>query len=191
MRELQVDLNQACFPRRACNAPACSTPYARLVDPNRARVSAGASPANRYTLILKSEVDDAARSRIDGEHYFVRCVLRYRSLDAPASSFAAASGPRYLRQTFSFTSKRSTATSRTGSDLGSGGFRIAIKGCPDTLNLKCRVHPQGERMRPLIELESIDHPLVREAEHGIGVDRLVEIYRTHGHTMGVAATNFH
>jgi hypothetical protein len=48
-----------------------------------------------------------------------------------------------------------------------GWFSNRLKGYPDTLNLKCRVHPQPARQRPYIELEPTDHPLAIEQRASI------------------------
>ena len=70
-----------------------------------------------------------------------------------------------------------------GRDLGPrfGWFSNRLKGYPDTLNLKCQVHPRAGRQRPWIELEATDHPLALEQRNGITFDRLLEILALHGH----------
>lgn len=46
---------------------------------------------------------------------------------------------------------------------------------PDTINLKADVHTQPVGERPTIVLQSNDHPLVKEQENGITMDRVEEI----------------
>ena len=51
----------------------------------------------------------------------------------------------------------------------------ALRGYPDTENLKTMVHPREPGLRPLIELEPTDHPLAVEQREGISQDRLAQI----------------
>ncbi len=46
---------------------------------------------------------------------------------------------------------------------------------PDTVFLKSRVHQRPVGLRPLIELESIDHPLALHQREGVHLERLQEI----------------
>lgn len=57
-----------------------------------------------------------------------------------------------------------------------GWLSAAIKGYPDTENLKTRVHLRDHGIRPYIELEPTDHPLAVEQREGISVERLADIY---------------
>lgn len=45
----------------------------------------------------------------------------------------------------------------------------------DTLHLKTMVHLRDHGIRPVIELESTDHPLAVEQRCGITLDRVTEI----------------
>ena len=58
-----------------------------------------------------------------------------------------------------------------------------LKSYPDTLNMKCQVHPREGRQRPTIELEPTDHPLAIEQRDGITFDRLLTIYALNGHDL--------
>jgi hypothetical protein len=49
--------------------------------------------------------------------------------------------------------------------------------------MKCRVRPQNDSQRPLIELEPTDHPLSAEQQNGISLDRILDIYAENGHDM--------
>jgi len=73
-------------------------------------------------------------------------------------------------------------------DLGPwfGWLSNRLKGYPDTLNLKCRVHPQSGRQRPWLELEPTDHLLAKESREGITYERLINIYAAYGHSVGPA-----
>lgn len=46
---------------------------------------------------------------------------------------------------------------------------------PDTVNLKARVHPRPNGIRPCIELEPTDHPLAVEYRNGVNIKRVQEI----------------
>jgi hypothetical protein len=61
-----------------------------------------------------------------------------------------------------------------------GWFSNRLRPYPDTLNLKCQVHPKDGRQRPWIEIESTDHPLAQEYVNGITYERLLEIYEANG-----------
>jgi hypothetical protein len=47
---------------------------------------------------------------------------------------------------------------------------------PQSLGMKVLLHLRDGGIRPRIELEDADHPLVVEQRNGIGVERLAEIY---------------
>jgi hypothetical protein len=72
-------------------------------------------------------------------------------------------------------------------DLGPwfGWFSNRLKGYPDTLNLKCQVHPRPGRRRPWIEITQEDHLLAVEQREGISIDRLAEIMALHGHALDI------
>ena len=121
---------------------------------------------------------------LEGEHYFVRCVLRLPLVGSAGDFFAFGVWSTLAKKNF----ERYTATFDSGEqeELGPwfGWFSNRLKGYPDTLNLKCQVHPQAGRQRPWIELEAGAHPLARESLEGITYERLLEIYEAYGHTIG-------
>lgn len=120
---------------------------------------------------------------LNDEHYFVRCVLKLPLIGAPGEHFAFGVWSTLSKNNFSLYA--AAFDSGVRDDLGPwfGWFSNRLKPYPDTLNLKCRVHPQGERQRPWIELEPTDHPLARESVDGITYERLVEIYEANGHSL--------
>ena len=79
---------------------------------------------------------------------------------------------------------RETFDSDARADFGPwfGWFSNNLKGYPDALSLKCKVHPQTGPQRPWIELEPTEHPLAKDSRNGITYERLLEIYAAHGHT---------
>lgn len=60
-----------------------------------------------------------------------------------------------------------------------GWFSNALPGYPETLALKCRVHPQDHRLRPLIELEPTDHPLAIHQREGITMEDAARYFHAH------------
>ena len=123
---------------------------------------------------------------VDGEFYFVRCLLNLRIVDAEGQKFAYGVWASLSKQNFQ--------TYRDHFDNGDQGkfgpwfgwFSTKLMGYPDTLSMKCQVHLQDERRRPHIELEPTDHPLAIEQRDGITIQRLFDIYKVHGHDFGEA-----
>jgi hypothetical protein len=126
---------------------------------------------------------------LEGQHYFVRCVLEL--------PIVGSGGRRFGYGVWSTLSEKNfrlyvdTFDSGEQGDLGPwfGWFSNRLKGYPDTLNLKCQVHPQAARQRPWIELEPTDHPLAVEQREGITLDRLLELYAIHGHDIRPALSD--
>jgi hypothetical protein len=112
---------------------------------------------------------------LDKQHYFIRCVLRLPLIGAPEeclgfgvwSTLSEKNFGRYIE----------TFDSGEQEDLGPwfGWLSNRLKGYPDTLNLKCQVHPQSGRQRPWLELEPTDH-----------YERFINIYAAYGHSVGPA-----
>ena len=65
----------------------------------------------------------------------------------------------------------------TRSHLGPffGWLCTIIPAYPDTLHLKTMVHLRDNGIRPYIEVQPGEHPLAREQQQGITLDRLAEI----------------
>jgi hypothetical protein len=120
---------------------------------------------------------------IDGRDYFVRCVLRLPIIGANEEFFAY--GVWCSLSPVNFRRYCEAFDSGTEEPLGPwfGWFSNRLEGYPETLNLKCQVHPQLNRQRPLIELEPTEHPLALEQRSGITLDRLFEIYALNGHDL--------
>jgi hypothetical protein len=118
---------------------------------------------------------------LNDQHYFVRCVLGLPLIGLEGERFgfgvwATLSKPNFARYIESFDSGEQ-------GHLGPwfGWFSNRLIGYPDTLNLKCQVHPRSGRQRPWIELEPTDHPLAVEQRVGVTYDRLVDLYAIYGH----------
>ena len=62
-----------------------------------------------------------------------------------------------------------------------GWLSAHIKMYPNTENLKTMVHIRDDGERPYIKLERDGHPLAKEQETGITLDRVAEIYSCYVH----------
>jgi len=118
---------------------------------------------------------------LDGEHFFVRCVLRLPIIGAEDDCFAYGVWSTLSKKNFDIYRDAFDAGDSAGLGPWFGWFANRLPGYADTLNLKCQVHPQPNRQRPHIELEATDHPLAVEQRQGINLDRLLEIYALAGH----------
>jgi hypothetical protein len=118
---------------------------------------------------------------LDGEHFFVRCVLRLPIVGASGACFGFGVWSTLSKQNFDLYVDTFDGGRQGGLGPWFGWFSNRLKGYPDTLSLKCRVTPRDGRERPLIELEPTSHPLAIEQREGITFDRLLEIYALNGH----------
>jgi hypothetical protein len=121
---------------------------------------------------------------LDGEHYFVRCVLELPIIGN--------SDKRFGYGVWSTLSKTNFEKYLSDFDVGHpadsgpwfGWMSNSLKGFPQTVNMRCQVFPQPKRQRPLIELEPDEHPLSIAQLNGISVDRIFELYKLNGHDFG-------
>lgn len=118
---------------------------------------------------------------LNGEHFFVRAVLELpiRGGDGERFGFgvwSSLSRDNFLRYVETFDGGEQGA-------LGPwfGWFSSRLKGYPETLSLKCRLHPSNGRQRPRVELEPTSHPLAVEQQHGVTFDRVLELFAINGH----------
>ena len=120
---------------------------------------------------------------IDGEHFFVRGVLKLPIVGAPEAYFGWGSWSSLSKPNFD--TYVETFDDGEQGDQGPwfGWFSNTLPGYPDTFSLKCQVYPQNNRQRPLFELEPTDHPLSQEQQHGITLDHILDIYAETGHDM--------
>jgi hypothetical protein len=120
---------------------------------------------------------------VDGEHFFVRGVLQLPVIGAPEAYFGWGSWSSLSRENFDLYVESFDSSEQGQQGPWFGWFSNSLSGYPDTFGLKCRVHPQNNRQRPLIELEPSDHPLSLEQQNGITLDRVLELYAESGHDM--------
>ena len=120
---------------------------------------------------------------IEGQGQFVRCVLRLPIMGGKDEFFGYGVWSSLSAKNFEI--YRDTFDSREQGELGPwfGWFCSNLKGYPETVGMKCKVHPQSEGKRPLIELEPTDHPLSVEQRDGVTLDRLLEIFALNGHDL--------
>jgi hypothetical protein len=123
---------------------------------------------------------------LDRQHFFVRCVLQLPIIDASDTYFGYGVWATLSKKNFDI--YVDTFDSGNQGNLGPwfGWFSNRLAGYPDTLNLKCQLHPREGRKRPYVELEPTDHPLAIEQAHGITFDRVLEIYALNGHDLRAA-----
>ena len=120
---------------------------------------------------------------VDGEHFFVRCLLQLPLVGAPDGYFGWGCWSSLARDNFDLYVETFDSDDQGALGPWFGWFSNTLPGYPETFALKCQVHPQDNRQRPLIELEPSDHPLSQEQQHGITLDRILELYALTGHDM--------
>ena len=120
---------------------------------------------------------------LEGQHYFVRCVLDLPLKGTEGRSFGFGVWSTLSEKNFKLYLE--TFDSGQQGDLGPwfGWLSNRLKAYPDTLNLKCQVHPMPGRRRPWIEVMQADHALAVEQREGVTIDRLAEILALEGHAL--------
>jgi len=121
---------------------------------------------------------------LDGQHFFVRSVLRLPLIGLPGQFFAFGVWSTLSKKNFLLYTDSFDRGDQASLGPWFGWFSNRLKGYPDTFNLKCQVHPQDGRTRPWLELEETNHPLAGESREGITFDRMLEIYSLYGHSIG-------
>jgi hypothetical protein len=118
---------------------------------------------------------------VNGEQFLIRCVLELRIVGAVGQRFGF--GVWLSMWEADFTAYAESFNDGRQGGLGPWHGRLAntLKGYPETFNLKCAVHPQSNRQRPLARLDPVDHPLFVEQRDGISLDRILELYALAGH----------
>jgi hypothetical protein len=118
---------------------------------------------------------------LDGEHFFVRSVLELPIVGVPEQRFAFGIWSTLSRKNFDLYVESFDSGEQAHFGPWFGWFSNRLLGYPDTLNLKCQVHPRDNRIRPWIELERTGHLLAIEQEQGITFERILELYALCGH----------
>jgi hypothetical protein len=94
---------------------------------------------------------------LNGEDFFVRCVLRLPIIGASEEYFAYGVWTSASKENFHIYLDTFDADNRGDFEPWLGWFSNRLPGYPDTLNLKCRMHPQSKRQRPI---SSLSRPII-------------------------------
>jgi hypothetical protein len=126
---------------------------------------------------------------LEGQHFFVRGMLELPIRGSGGQLFGLGAWATLSRE--NFVRYIEAFDSGEQDELGSwfGWFSNRLEGYPDTLNLKCQVHPVSGRQRPRISLEPTPHPLAVEQQSGITFDRLLDIHAINGHDIRISLSD--
>jgi hypothetical protein len=118
---------------------------------------------------------------MDGAQFYVRCVL-----ELPIKGTATDKMSFGVWSTLSkanFVRYYDTFNGGHQSELGPmfGWFSNELPGFEGSADLKCYIVPRDERLRPLIEFESTDHPLSIAYWNGVTFEQVLDIYAAAGH----------
>jgi len=119
---------------------------------------------------------------VDGEHFFVRCVL-----EIPVHGLTE----RFGFGIWSTLSRANFDIYVNGFDDGTyanigpwtGWFSNRLALFEDTQNQGCWVQPRLGRQRPLVTLADEEHEIARAQEDGITPERVLELYVAYGHVV--------
>jgi hypothetical protein len=124
---------------------------------------------------------------IDQQHFFVRgCIeIPVHGHDAPFvwGVWASLSQPNFVEWLRQWDKDH---RSHVGPFFG--WLDAWLKPYADTINLKTMVHLRDHGLRPLIELESTEHPLAVDQRNGITETRAQYLYETMMHERGHATS---
>ena len=126
---------------------------------------------------------------LDGEPFFVRCVLELPIAGVAEKRFGFGVWSSLSKDNFDLYVKTFNKGKQGSLGPWFGWFSNHLLGYPETLSLKCHVHPRDGRVRPWIELEQTEHPLAIEQHQGITFDRILELYALSGHDLRSALTD--
>jgi len=147
----------------------CDAPYhwgrAGVIEPNNA-------------LRLDADFLSEDFCVMGGQHSFVRGVLEIPVIGLEDSfgygCWSTLSSTNFQRYVAEFKANEA-------GEAWTGWFSSELTAFPGTVNAPCWVAPQPGGRRPSIWLEDEDHPLSIAQRDGITPERLLDIYRQHGH----------
>jgi hypothetical protein len=120
---------------------------------------------------------------IDNRQFFIRAVIELPILGGEGaklsfSAWVSVSASDFDRYGDSFASPDQTS-------LGTISGRLAnrIGSFPETLDLSCAVRPQKGDLRPLVFIDSTDHPLAMAQRNGLSFEKLLDFYAASNHDM--------
>ncbi len=126
-----------------------------------------AAPMPNSEVLTSSNILTEDFCVIGGEHFFVRCRLCLPIVGKPDVSLGFGIWSTLSKANFDLYLDTFDSGDQGGLGPWFGWFSNRLHGYPDTLGLKCHVHPQADRQRPLIKLEPTDHPLAVEQRVGL------------------------
>lgn len=111
---------------------------------------------------------------IDDEHFFIRGLVEIPVVDGDGP-FAWGVWVSLSKANFERAAELWHDSNRVSEPRYFGWLCSSIPGYPETLHLKTAVHSREVGLRPLVELETTDHPLSIEQRGGITVARVQSI----------------
>jgi hypothetical protein len=177
---------------RKWRCPCCRQKHGGLFDLVLAKPDAwpgGEKARPNWRVATSSNILTEDFCIVNGEDFFVRCLLRLPIIDKPDNSFSFCIWSSLSRANFDLYLDTFDGGKQGGLGPWFGWFSNRLIGYPDTLYLKCHVHPRADRQRPLVELEPTEHPLAIEQRAGITFDRVLEIYALNGHDLRTALSD--
>ena len=126
---------------------------------------------------------------LKGQHFFVRAVLELPIRGSGGRQFGFGVWATLSRQNFVRYVNTFDSGEQDGLGPWFGWFSNRLEGYPNTLNLKCQVHPVSGRQRPRVLLEPTDHPLAVEQQSAITFERVLELYAINGHDIRMSLSD--
>jgi hypothetical protein len=124
---------------------------------------------------------DVCVTRTPEEHFFVRCALVLPIKNGPERTlefgvWSTLSRDNFMRYAETF---NDADQSKLGPMFGWLSNEIAGD-FAGAANLKCHIHPQDDRQRPIVELEPTNHPLALAQRDGITFEYAQHLVHRHG-----------
>lgn len=101
------------------------------------------------------------------EHFFIRACLEIPCTDRDGEVLNFGVWTSLSRESFQRYHEAFETQPATAPPTMFGWLSNSLPGYPETLNLKCNVHPRTDGLRPLIELQACDHPLYLQQRDGL------------------------
>ena len=111
---------------------------------------------------------------IKNEHFFLRGNIEIPIIDSD-NVFAYSIWVSLSQDSFEHVTENWNKQTRIHDEPYFGWLSCRIPGYPDTLNLKTLAHTREIGVVSYIELEVTEHPLTREQQNGITLQRIAEI----------------
>jgi len=145
----------------------------------------GANAPSYYYSIPEPEREGRCRLTsetcvVDNEFFFVRGCIEIPVLGA-AEPYIWGAWVSLSSKSFDEFISTTDKPGRAGFGPHFGWLSTEFRVYPSTRGLKTHVHIREPELRPLIELEPMDHPLAIEQRMGITVERVGEIYAAYMH----------